>query len=293
MALTDKLTAIGNAIRAKSGKTGKLSLDQMPMEIADIQTGVELNFTVVGNPQPENPGENTIWVNTDVISGWVFDTEQPEVASEGMVWFHIDRSGPVSFNALGENNITVYPTSAKQYVGGAWVNKPAMIRRNGEWSEFATWLYINGNECEELTGGWSVRGLAWSSSQTSKATMTKTNEENRMAITASAGGIVSGCGEIVKDFDLTNFSTLTIDYELSGNSFIVSLRAIARTAKYLSDSVKDVPLGGNGGIVSTPRQTVSLDVSDLTGLYDLVIAFNTGWTESKELTAYVYSLRAD
>lgn len=39
MALTDKLTAIADAIRGKTGKTEPLTLDQMAAEIAGIQTG--------------------------------------------------------------------------------------------------------------------------------------------------------------------------------------------------------------------------------------------------------------
>ena len=39
MALTNKLTAIGNAIRGKTGKTELLTLDQMPTEISNIQGG--------------------------------------------------------------------------------------------------------------------------------------------------------------------------------------------------------------------------------------------------------------
>lgn len=39
MALTDKLTAIADAIRGKTGKADGLTLDQMPTEIANIQTG--------------------------------------------------------------------------------------------------------------------------------------------------------------------------------------------------------------------------------------------------------------
>lgn len=41
MALTDKLTAIGDAIRAKTGGTEKLTLDEMPTQIQAIQTGGE------------------------------------------------------------------------------------------------------------------------------------------------------------------------------------------------------------------------------------------------------------
>lgn len=39
MALTDKLTAIADAIRGKTGKIDSLTLDQMPTEIAGIETG--------------------------------------------------------------------------------------------------------------------------------------------------------------------------------------------------------------------------------------------------------------
>ena len=41
MALTDKLTAIADAIRAKNGGTDKLTLAQMPEKIAAIQTGTD------------------------------------------------------------------------------------------------------------------------------------------------------------------------------------------------------------------------------------------------------------
>lgn len=40
MALIEKLGRIGDAIRGKTGKTGQLSLDQMPSEIEGIQTGI-------------------------------------------------------------------------------------------------------------------------------------------------------------------------------------------------------------------------------------------------------------
>lgn len=39
MALTDKLTAIGDAIRSKTGGSELLTLDEMPQEIQGIQTG--------------------------------------------------------------------------------------------------------------------------------------------------------------------------------------------------------------------------------------------------------------
>lgn len=51
MALTDKLTAIGDAIREKTGGTEKITLDQMPIDIRSITTAgeiQELNITSNG-----------------------------------------------------------------------------------------------------------------------------------------------------------------------------------------------------------------------------------------------------
>lgn len=55
MALTDKLTAIGDAIREKTGGTDFLTLDQMPTEILNIQGGgtvEELTITSNGTYNP-------------------------------------------------------------------------------------------------------------------------------------------------------------------------------------------------------------------------------------------------
>ena len=55
MALTNKLTAIGNAIREKTGGTDLLTLDQMPTEISNIQGGgtvEELTITSNGTYNP-------------------------------------------------------------------------------------------------------------------------------------------------------------------------------------------------------------------------------------------------
>ena len=43
MSVNEKMTAIANAIRAKTGKTGSLTLDQMASDIASIEAGSENN----------------------------------------------------------------------------------------------------------------------------------------------------------------------------------------------------------------------------------------------------------
>ena len=66
MALTDKLTAIADAIRAKTGETAPLGLVDMPTAIASIETGggggfdPEKMYTVRVNV----PGRTTVTVYT-------------------------------------------------------------------------------------------------------------------------------------------------------------------------------------------------------------------------------------
>lgn len=123
--------------------------------------GSSLNFKVVGNPQPANPKENTIWVNTSTtITSYVFSATQP-TGSAGMVWIATGTSSALEFNALKKNGIQVYPISAKQYVSGKWVYKTAKSYQGGEWVEW--WdggLFVNGNQYESVTGGWSSNGCA-------------------------------------------------------------------------------------------------------------------------------------
>jgi len=239
--------------------------------------GNPLNFKVVGGMQPENPKENTIWVNTDVdIPEWIFASENPYVRSEdiyangavksgyyiktetgaetsssdwkivtvdipdgtthfttttgsyssstvahgfydadgnliatalrtagattayeipsgtksirvslystdtasiiatyysgvpaGAVWISTGTASNVEFNALKKNGIMVYPISAKQYIGGTWVEKEAKTYQNGAWDTL--WngvLYDEGNEFETITGGWTADGyVVYSSSE--------------------------------------------------------------------------------------------------------------------------------
>ena len=54
MALTNKLTAIGNAIRAKNGETALYTLDEMPQKIAAIETGSGSGSGVIGQLVPED-----------------------------------------------------------------------------------------------------------------------------------------------------------------------------------------------------------------------------------------------
>lgn len=116
-----------------------------------------LNFQVIGGTTaPSNPKENMIWVNTSTkITSYIFSATQP-TGSAGMVWISTGTSSTVEFNALKKNGIQVYPLSAKQYISGAWGDVTAMSYQGGEWVGWITYLYNEGDECTDITGGWSL-----------------------------------------------------------------------------------------------------------------------------------------
>lgn len=262
MALTEKLTAIADAIRSQSGKGEKLTLEQMPGEITGLQS---LSFAVVGNPQPENPKENTIWVDTDVeITGWDFSAAEPANPAEGMVWFSTGTASSVAFNALKENSVMVYPLSAKQYSGGAWVSRTARSRMDDQWVDWFVWngqLYQNGNEFTNETGGWYA---ANEGSLVSSTIASVARNEDNMVLTVT-GGRKSAMLASRKPIDLTDFDLVTFEGLLHPGTGTTD-----KAAYGFLYACKD-----NGGSLtnaaradikaSKTAQTITLNVSGLSG----------------------------
>lgn len=129
------LQTVADKIREKSQTSNSLAWPSGFIE--GIDQCSSLNFAVVGGAsKPENPVENTIWVNTETeITSWSISPEQPESPTSGMVWINNGASSESAFNALKKNEIKVYPQTAKQYVGGKWADVESSIYQGGKWSE--------------------------------------------------------------------------------------------------------------------------------------------------------------
>lgn len=96
MALTDKLNAIGDAIREKTGKTNKFTLDEMPNEITSIETGgggttpanpiIEpLEVTVNGTYTAPNgvDGYSPVTVNVSIPDGYIVPSGTKTITENG------------------------------------------------------------------------------------------------------------------------------------------------------------------------------------------------------------------
>lgn len=269
MALTDKLTAIADAIRSMSGKTDGLTMDQMPAEILDINP---LNFKVVsGTTQPSNAVENMIWVNTDTtISGYVFSATQPTSPAEGMAWITVGTSSPIAFNALKKNSIMLHPISAKQYVGGAWVDKEAKSYQGGAWVELVarTYLYDLGDQCTEVTGGW------FTEKGTNGSASLENDSINFSYTSVSMAWMAAGTKNSI---DLSKYSTLIFDMSVSehytsyGGVTVVGVtsnKAVATQVTYQGN------VGGNNTFLTSSqpsadgqRREVVVDISNIESGY--------------------------
>lgn len=122
-------------------------------------------FVVGGTTQPTSPKENTLWVNTSTaITGWVFSDTKPTSPVEGMVWFTNGTASLTPLNAIKKNGLWVYPTACQQYVSGAWVSKTARVYTGGAWKDWFVYLYKNGDQCADVSGGWTGQTTTGSSS---------------------------------------------------------------------------------------------------------------------------------
>lgn len=233
-------------------------------------SGAGLNFKIVGNPQPAEAKENTIWIDTEEdITGWHFDTIEPENPTPGMVWIYYGTTNAAKLNLLKKNGISVNPSAARQYINDAWVGKPAAIWKNGEWiSEWGPYLCNRGDECVDFTGGWDA--MAWKYvSDANTAAQTFQIEKEDGYLYFSKTGYIGAVMHTIRAIDLTNVKAIHFKGEM----------APASTAKWVAFHVW-TKLGGNNAYwatnskatvtsTATGKQGFVLDVSALEGSYYL------------------------
>ena len=223
-----------------------------------------LNFQIVGGTStPASPKENTIWVNTSTtITDWVFSATQPTGAT-GRVWISTSTSSLVEFNALKKNGIQVYPISAKQYVGGAWVGVTAKTRQNGAWVDWWDgYLFKNGDEYESVTGGWVSAPKAYSAGTNAVAAkITKADG----TITASPNGDGGCILYTANKIDLSGYSTLIFDGKVSNATAYESLANMRVWSEIGSYSTSNAV--ATASLQRNVDGEVTLDVSGLDGEY--------------------------
>lgn len=80
------------------------------------KSGTELNFSVVGSAaEPQSPGENMIWVNTDRhITEWAFAAENPYIRTSEDLYTDVGAKTGYYLNASGEEVASTSYTNFKE-----------------------------------------------------------------------------------------------------------------------------------------------------------------------------------
>ena len=252
--------------------------------------GASLNFKVVGGlAQPSNPKVNTIWVSTsEKITSWIFASEASAKPAEGMVWFLTGKTSQAAFNALRKNTVMVYPLSAKQYVGGVWIDKTAKTYKNGAWADWIVWFYRDGVfsssvDCTEKKTPTSA-SIVYNDTDIHLSTVAgKTSEVyivvGPMDLSAMSKLILEGTFVNRTHSTYANVATVFVS-ELANSSY---KNAAAITSLVTKDTL-------DAGY----QYTIELDTSSLSGNYYIYAGVNTqgdDWATKRENT--ITSLRGE
>lgn len=249
------LTSVANAIREKGETTQQLVFPSgFVTAIESIKGGGDLNFEVVGGTdEPENPVENTIWVNTDQeITGFVFDYKEPTEPGDGVVFFKTIKQSNAGFNAITDNELHVYVQKASQYKEseGAWENTKIKIYQSGTWVDFTLNLFAEGDRCEEVTGGWkghSDQNATFAFGETIYLFSDKNSYHNAAVYTNNK-------------INFNGYSTLNFDIDWAENNGACFARvglASTNTGAMASNVIASVTL------VKTGRQNVQIPLSSV------------------------------
>lgn len=205
-----------------------------------------LNFKIVGGTtQPANPAENTIWINSETaINGYAFNAVEPANPVEGTLWILTGATSTVAFNALKKETVMVYPSAARQYIGGAWTTVQAMTYQNGVWVNWILYLINNGIATAEFT--------------TQRVTITEA--EGGMTI----AGTASGYHEMFTEVDLTGRTKLVVDGTFSG---ISGSGSPLRIAVWETDVSEVLYSSAAAYTQITASGVTEVDVSGLSGTY--------------------------
>lgn len=226
-----------------------------------------LNFKVVGGTTaPENPKENTIWINTDTeISNWIFDTSQPDTTVEGTVWIKTGTASDVKFNALKKNSIQIFPLEAHQYISGAWVRKNASIYKNGAYLPWWDgYIYKEGDQRTDITGGWTTSDYVfWTFGCNASF------KSNYMTVSLVSGQKSGGVGTANK-IDLSGYTKLKAKVKPTEEDLYVCVLNSKGTDMHGSVPARTIASGNS-------VQTVTVDISKMSSGY---IGFGTSGTAS-------------
>lgn len=222
----------------------------------------DLNFKVYTVPsKPTAPGAaNDIAIISSVpMTNWLMSPEKPFgiPRNDGDVWIQYSTTKGDIKNILKQNAMMIATISAWQYVDGAWVDVTAVSCQGGEWVDWVVYLYKNGNEYTNITGGWTYKSAGGMSCQFAK---------DGIVFTQTATSNQHASAYPVNKIDLTNVNRIVINI-----TEVQPTTSNADFSIFVHPTEPEALFGGNFWFEHFIRSRVvgevSLDVSAYSGKY--------------------------
>jgi hypothetical protein len=248
--------------------------------------GSDLNFRVICGEKPASVKENTFWIDTEAIPGWQFSAYEPVEAPDGTVWIETADDADIGVNVLQKNVLMVHPVAAWKNVAGVYQPVAAEVFTGGAWVSFSTaavYLYINGDTCDELTGGyvgWNISGGQIPSAVYGESSMVISAPK-----TNSAGTYRKATWTTSDKIDLSKVSEIVFEGAVEGIGI--------GTASLSVWSDRGATLDANrvaNEALQNGSNSVSVDVSGLNGSYYVGFGFDAS---SVQITVTVDELRME
>lgn len=257
MALIDKLTAIANAIRAKTGKSGTLTLPQMATEISNIPTGITPSgtkeITTNGTHDVAQFANASVNVAPNVTSKSVtangtYNAADDNADGYSSVNVNVPQpSGTKSITTNGSHDVAQYASANVNVPVGIFPSGSEIITANGTYdvtnkesaivnvptgsTNLKYWLL---NRTEDSSSGEKIiiDSSEWLKSIREKPSLTITLTPISTIPTATTR-IISICNTnaIING---TNIYGTTVRYNLNGNAFAVL--GYTRPISYISST---------------------------------------------------------
>ena len=228
---------------------------------------------------PSSKREGTIAVisSISVKSVYVQNTE-PTAPVAGDVWVN---TGVSSTAPVVVGNATIYPVGVKQYTTGVWKDVSAYVFLSGSWNMLEMYLFKDGDQCEDVTGGWiaatQMNGVAQMTDSALEAgSATAGQTYNRVAFRTADAVDISAYKTL-----RATFTPMTFVH--SSNMVAVGVTGTAFAEGQLSGgsaTTINTPAGCMTGYASTNNQkadyfTLEYDISTLSGSAYVVVYFST------------------
>ena len=244
--------------------------------------GVAYNFTIAGYATvgaiPASANENDIAIVTPnaipqadsggiiFMAGITPPTTRldgtPIQANDVRIATGIQTNVPLAISSA----ISVAPQYCEQYTGSAWVQREAYVRKSGAWVRMRLSLYKEGNEQNSVTGGWSARAQVIEGGVARLPGFTKGADRLTIMHTAS-GANYSGVVEVANNIDVTAAKKLKLELTHTGGGHTMYIIVTNRSATdYYSGAAAVYKT-----TLALTKQTIELDVTALTGTYNIAV----------------------